>query len=115
MAFNSVVIHGIPIMLIIICSIFASLDYLQGTSSEIFPPDILEAYKYTFSRPNALTAAVNYYRCMMNSKKKKNQEESLKKTTVPTLIIWVLIYISTFCCLKKSYFIRSTVKCLNAE
>lgn len=58
----------------------------------MFPEDILEAYKFTFSQPGALNAAINYYRCMMSSRKKEKQEkqeEALKKIKIPTLIIWV--------------------------
>ncbi len=73
-------------------------DLVQGkSSSKVFPDDVVEAYKFAFSRPGALTAALNYYRNMLTAPKKKpNKEEektvkgdTLRKTQIPTLIIWV--------------------------
>ena len=47
--------------------------------------DDLEAYKYTFSQPDALTGPINYYRCIFDN------VSLIKKTSnieVSTLIIW---------------------------
>lgn len=73
--------------------------HLQGAiSKDAFPPDVLEAYKYTFSKPGALTAPINYYRCMMNSRSKAAGKTSgavsngvLSKISIPTLLIWVSV------------------------
>lgn len=51
-----------------------------------FPTEILEAYKYTFSKPGALTAPLNYYRCMFSVPLSK--ESAKTPIAVPTLIIW---------------------------
>ncbi|CAI8002022.1 Epoxide hydrolase 2 [Geodia barretti] len=52
-----------------------------------FPAEVVEAYKYTFSRPGGLTGPINYYRAMFSSPK-----DSLPRNkwtiSVPTLIIW---------------------------
>ena len=45
---------------------------------------MVEAYKYVFSQPGALTAPINYYRCMF-----KQKMDTLKAIETPTLIIWV--------------------------
>ena len=48
--------------------------------------DVMEAYKYVFSQPGALTAAFNYFRCVFKPRK---MEKSTQKIEVPILIIWV--------------------------
>ena len=53
-----------------------------------FPPDIVEAYKYTFSKPGALTAPINYIRAIFNSQELLFPAEK-KTISIPTLIIWV--------------------------
>ena len=46
------------------------LVLMQGAlTKDAFPPDVIEAYKYTFSQPGALTAPINYYRCMLKARK----------------------------------------------
>ncbi|EDV22598.1 uncharacterized protein TRIADDRAFT_58987 [Trichoplax adhaerens] len=45
----------------------------------------IEAYKYNFSRPGRLTAAINYYRAKFFYPPKPSPEGKLK---VPTLVIW---------------------------
>lgn len=65
------------------------LSVMQGSRNPAaFPPEVIEAYKYTFSRPGALTAALNYYRSMFSgtSHLKKQSRQLIE---VPTLIIWV--------------------------
>ena len=57
----------------------------QGAKNKAaFPPDVLEAYKYTFSQPGALTAPINYYRCLPHQPKPSQQPIEL-----PVLVIWV--------------------------
>ena len=51
-----------------------------------FTAEIVEAYKYVFSQPGALTAPINYYRCMF---KMMEMKMGSKKIDVPILIIWV--------------------------
>ena len=53
-----------------------------------FTEETMEAYKYVFSQPGALTAPINYYRCMFNQKREKRSAPK-KMSEVPTLIIWV--------------------------
>lgn len=56
---------------------------------------MLEAYKYTFSKPGALTGPINYYRCMLKNQSKGARNASAvsngmpPKITIPTLLIWV--------------------------
>ena len=47
----------------------------------------MEAYKYTYSQPGALTAYVNYYRAMFTQKRAKRSSQKMIET--PTLLIWV--------------------------
>jgi len=69
--------------------------WLQGSpSAGKIPESLVEVYKYNFSTPGALTAAVNYYRCLLSSKKKEGKSvkgDVLEKTKIPTLVIWVQI------------------------
>ena len=61
----------------------------QGVRNKAaFPPDVVEAYKYTFSQPGALTAALNYYRCIFQQRREARRAP-MKNIEVPTLIIWV--------------------------
>ena len=48
---------------------------------------MVEAYKYVFSQPGALTAPINYYRCMF--KQKGEKKGAPKAIETPTLVIWV--------------------------
>jgi pimeloyl-ACP methyl ester carboxylesterase len=52
-----------------------------------FPPDVVEAYKYTFSSPGALTGPINYYRCIQFNQMQRKPSTN-RKINVPTLIIW---------------------------
>jgi pimeloyl-ACP methyl ester carboxylesterase len=52
-----------------------------------FPSEVVEAYKYTFSRPGTLTGPINYYRAMFSSPKDSLPREKWT-ISVPTLIIW---------------------------
>ena len=51
-----------------------------------FTPEMVEAYKYVFSQPGALTAPLNYYRCIFKRPKVKRSSQMLD---MPILIIWV--------------------------
>ena len=75
--------------------IFAMRDYsffnavFQGRRAGVrnragFPPEILEAYKYVFSQPGALTPPVNYIRCIPKSLGGADS----KKIENETLLIW---------------------------
>jgi len=64
--------------------------HTQGARNKAaFPPDVVEAYKYTFSQPGALTAPLNYYRCMLQQRREAAKAPLKKTIDVPTLIIWV--------------------------
>ena len=52
-----------------------------------FTAEIVEAYKYVFSQPGAITAPLNYYRCLFKQRKVK---KSAQKFEMPILIIWVI-------------------------
>jgi pimeloyl-ACP methyl ester carboxylesterase len=52
-----------------------------------FPPEVVEAYKYTFSQPGALTAPINYYRCLREAREDMKPYLN-RKINMPTLIIW---------------------------
>ena len=51
--------------------------------------EVLEAYKYVYSQPGAITAFVNYYRCMFSEKGRN--KGAPKMIEIPTLLIWVHI------------------------
>ena len=67
------------------------IAFLQGLlkNRDSFTDEMMEAYVYTFSQPGALTAALNYYRCMF--KNLKNMKRSSKLLEMPILVIWVSI------------------------
>ena len=61
---------------------------LQGMkkNKDCFTPEVIEAYKYVYSQPGAITAPLNYYRCIFKQSKMKM---GAKRIVVPILIIWV--------------------------
>ena len=62
--------------------------HTQGArNKDAFPPDVVEAFKYTFSQPGAITPTINYHRSMF-SYRKKTETPSKKTVQVPTLVIW---------------------------
>lgn len=63
--------------------------------------ETVEAFKYEFSKPGALTPIINYHRNMLNGMK----QGKLQPIEVPTLIVWV----SMFCILPVGS--TSLVKC----
>ena len=59
-------------------------------NKEAFSKEIVEAFKYVFSQPGALTAAINYYRNMFKVREKLTRNNSYSgKVEKPVLIIWV--------------------------
>ena len=50
----------------------------------------MEAFKYTFSKPGACRAAVNYYR-MLPKSRRKALHHSIGKIEKPVLLIWVSV------------------------
>lgn len=50
----------------------------------VFPPEEVEAYKYVFSQPGAMTGPINYIRCIFSDSAKLAK----RKIDVPMLIIW---------------------------
>ena len=61
----------------------------QGVRNKAsFPPDVVEAYKYTFSKPGALTGPINYIRAVYNTPEMLFPAEK-KMIEIPTLIVWV--------------------------
>ena len=66
---------------------FSACCLPQGVKNrDQFPVEVVEAYKYTFSRPGALTGPINYYRAMFSSPKDSLPREKWT-ISVPTLII----------------------------
>lgn len=53
---------------------------------ENFTDEDVEAWKYTYSKPHALTGPINYYRAMM--RRFGTPPKSARMVTPPTLIIW---------------------------
>ena len=53
-----------------------------------FPPEILEAYKYIFSQPGALTPPINYIRCVFHIDESQKGALGSKKIENETLLIW---------------------------
>jgi len=50
----------------------------------------MEAFKYTFSKPGACNAAINYYR-MAPKSRTKGPRHSIGKIEKPVLLIWVSV------------------------
>ena len=70
-----------------------TLSHQGVKNKDQFPPEVVEAYKYTFSKPGALTAPLNYYRALFNTR--CSLSSTTRKTIdVPTLIIWVSVRVS---------------------
>eukprot|EP00731_Ephydatia_muelleri_P018919 Em0011g959a len=55
-------------------------------NKETFPPEVVEAYKYVFSKPGAMTGPINYIRCMFDQH--KGAGGNPKPIQVPILILW---------------------------
>jgi len=54
-----------------------------------FSKEDVDAYKYVFSQPGALTGPINYIRCIFSLVSPKVEEGSRSKMVeVPTLILW---------------------------
>ena len=53
-----------------------------------FPSEAVEAYKYVFSQPGAITGPINYYRCILKNFSAEEKKIAEKSINVPTLIIW---------------------------
>lgn len=54
-----------------------------------FPPEALEAYKFVFSQPGAITGPINYIRCIFKMFDSADEAKLAKRNIeVPTLIIW---------------------------
>ena len=51
-----------------------------------FPKEEVEAYKYVFSQPNALSGPLNFYRCIFNDPAEYQHPQGNIDT--PTLILW---------------------------
>ena len=47
--------------------------------------EVLEAYKYSISQPGAVTAVINYYRCMLNQNRRSSGTSEMIK--MPILLI----------------------------
>ncbi len=56
---------------------------LGVVNKDSMPPDVMEAYKYVFSQPGALTGPINYYRCALGERAGRT-----KLIETPTLVIW---------------------------
>ena len=48
----------------------------------------MEAYKFTFSQPGALTPPINYYRNIFN-RVQKDKTSAPRTIDIPVLLIWV--------------------------
>ena len=69
--------------------------YTQGLKNQAnMSADVVEAYKYVFSQPGALTAPLNYYRCIFKQPAEERRTSPTAKIDVPVLIIWVSPLIS---------------------
>ncbi|CAL4084873.1 unnamed protein product [Meganyctiphanes norvegica] len=55
----------------------------EKNNTEAFPNEVIDAYKYNYSKKGALTPPINYYRSI-----DFNRNDKISRTTVPTLIIW---------------------------
>ncbi|KAL5486624.1 hypothetical protein EMCRGX_G019128 [Ephydatia muelleri] len=67
----------------------AIYDSFQGKKTGVhnkasFPPSLVEAYKYVFSKPGALTGPINYYRSVFT----RPSRLPSKPLEMPTLLIW---------------------------
>ena len=71
----------------------------QGVKNrDQFAAEVVEAYKYTFSRPGALTGPINYIRAIYKTRYflfPRNR----KTINIPTLLLWVsyIIPLSLLC------------------
>ncbi len=53
-----------------------------------FPPEELEIYRQAFARPQALTAALGYYRAAFRSPAALRREGRRRPIRAPTLVVW---------------------------
>lgn len=73
--------------------------HLQGVRNRaMMPAEVIEAYKYVFSRPGALTPPINYYR-NLTIQARAFKKGPFKKINLPVLFLWVcLLNESTLSC-----------------
>ena len=80
---------GSALSLVLLSSVLLTSWLLQGVRNRAsFPPEVVEAYKYTFSQPGALTAPINYYRCLHEARDDMKPYLN-RKINMPTMSIWV--------------------------
>ena len=69
-------------------------------NKEGFSKEVMETFKYTFSKPGACTAALNYYRMVFKTRA-RTAHRSNDKIEKPILLIWVSVS-DNICVIKKT-------------
>ena len=68
----------------------ALLVVFQGVKNkDCVSDEVIEAFKYTFGQPGAMTPPINYYRNLFKETEEKGSSGGFKPIELPTLIIWV--------------------------
>ncbi len=57
-------------------------------NKDAFPPEAVEAFKFVYSQPGAITPPLNYYRCIFSMSNFNEVRKAVKVIEVPTLVIW---------------------------
>ena len=57
---------------------------------EMFPDEVIAAFREPMLRPGALTAAINYYRAIGRDPASLRDARDFPKLSVPTLLIWAM-------------------------
>jgi len=55
---------------------------------EMFPDEVIQAFKEPMMEPGALSAAINYYRALLRDVNSFKRVKSLPQIVVPTQVIW---------------------------
>ena len=70
------------------CAIFDKMLRSNPAALRHFPQEMIDAYKYTFGEPGAVTPPLNYYRQNFGWCWRRGERPEFPRITCPLLVIW---------------------------
>ena len=70
------------------CALFDGMLRGNPASRHHFPPEMVDAYKYTFGQEGALTPPINYYRQTFGWSWSPGARKEVPPITCPLMVIW---------------------------
>ncbi|KAF0287449.1 Epoxide hydrolase 4 [Amphibalanus amphitrite] len=69
-------------------NMFTKMFHENPSARHHYPPEMVDAYKYTFGEPGALTPPLNYYRQSFGWRWHRGEPAQVARVTCPLLVIW---------------------------